>query len=343
MKVAASGVAAFLRKPPAELAAALIYGPDAGLVRERADDLLLTVVDDPADPFRVAELSATVLREDPARLRDEADALALTGGRRVVRVREAADGLTDLFASFLADGGGDALVIAEAGTLAGRSRLRNLFEGASDAAALPCYGDEGGGLEAVIRETLGARGVTADAEATAFLCDNLGIDRLLSRAELEKLALYVGDGETASLADAVACVGDSAVMTLEDIAFAAGGGKHGDLVRKLARAYQEGATPVGVLRVAARHFQRLHFAVGRIAGGEAADGVLRSLRPPVFFKRADDFRAQLHAWSSPRLAAALDVLTEAEIQCKSTGLPAQEVCGQALLRIASAAQRARGG
>lgn len=343
MKVAASGVAAFLRKPPAGLTAALIYGPDAGLVRERGDNLLQTVVDDPADPFRVAELTATALREDPARLGDEANAIAMTGGRRVVRVREATDGLTDLFASFLAGGGGDALVIAEAGALASRSRLRRLFEGVSDAAALPCYGDEGSGLEAVIRETLGARGVTADAEVTAYLCDHLGVDRLLSRAELEKLALYVGDGETASLADAVACVGDSAVMTLEDIAFAAGGGKHSDLVRKLARAYQEGATPVSVLRVAARHFQRLHFAVARIAGGEAADGVIRSLRPPVFFKRTDDFRAQLRAWSAGRLGAALDVLTEAEIQCKSTGLPAQEVCGQALLRIASAAQRTRGG
>lgn len=343
MKVTASRVAAFLCKPPADLAAALIYGPDAGLVRERSGDLLLTVVDDPADPFRVAELTASGLSQDPARLGDEADAIALTGGRRVVRVREAADGLADLFAAFLAGGGGDALVIVEAGALAGRSRLRKLFEGGSRAAALPCYGDEGDGLEAVIRETLGARGVTADAEATAYLCDNLGVDRLVTRSELEKLALYVGDGETAGLSDAVACVGDSAVMALEDIAFAAGGGEHGDLVRKLARAYQEGSTPVGVLRVAARHFLRLHFAVGRVAGGEAADGVIRSLRPPVFFKRVDDFRAQLHAWSAARLVAALEVLTEAEIHCKSTGLPAQEVCGQALLRIASAAQRARGG
>ena len=343
MKVKPSGVAAFLRKPPRDLVAALIYGPDAGLVRERGNDLLLTVVDDAADPFRIADIAAATLREDPARLPDEADAIAMTGGRRVVRVREAADGLTELFAGFLGDGGGDALVIVEAGALAARSRLRRLFEDGSNAAALPCYGDEGDGLEAVIRETLGARGVTADSEALAYLCDNLGMDRMVSRAELEKLALYVGDGQTAALADAVACVGDSAVMTLEDIAFAAGGGKHGDLVRKLARAYQEGSTPVAVLRAAARHFQRLHFAVGRIAGGEAADGVIRSLRPPVFFKRTGDFRAQLHAWPTGRLATALDVLTEAEIQCKSTGLPAQEVCGQALLRLASAAQRGRGG
>ncbi len=341
MKIAASGVAKFIRSPRQDLAAALIYGPDSGLVRENANALSQTVVEDPSDPFRVSELTAATLREDPARLRDEADAMALTGGRRVVRVRDAADGVADLFEAFLAGGGGAALVIIEAGALASRSRLRKLFEAAADAAALPCYADEGRGLETVIRETLGARGVSADAEAMAYLCDNLGVDRLVSRAELEKLALYVGDGRTAVLADAVACVGDSAVMTLEDVAFAAGAGDHGDLVRKLTRAFHEGATPVGVLRVVMRHFQRLHFAAGRIAGGEAADGVMRSLRPPVFFKRADEFRIQLRRWSAGRLAAALEVLTETEIQCKSTGLPAHEACGQALLRIASAAQRAR--
>ena len=208
--------------------------------------------------------------------------------------------------------------------------------------AVPCHGDEGRGLEAVIGETLGARNVAVDGEAMAYLCDNLGVDRMVSRTELEKLALYVGDGGTASLSAAVACVGDSAAMTLDDIAFAAGSGQHHDLVRGLTRAYQEGATPVGVLRVAARHFQRLHRAAGRIANGEPVEAAIRALRPPVFFKRTNAFRAQLRGWSARRLGAALEVLTEAEIQCKSTGLPAQEVCGQALLRIASAAQKPHG-
>lgn len=335
MKISGSGVDGFIRSPREDVAAVLIYGPDGGLVRERAAALLLAVVDDPSDPFRSAELSATALREDPARLSDEANARSLTGGRRAIAVRDAGDGLTDIFASFLDAGGGEGLVIVEAGNLPGRSRLRKLFESADNAAAVPCYSDEGGGLEALIKQTLGARGVAADQDAMAYLCENLGIDRMVSRAELEKLALYVGEG-AASLADAAACVGDSAAMTLEDVAFATGGGNHRDLARKLARAYQEGASPVGVIRIAIRHFQRLHFAAGRVSGGERADAVAKSMRPPVFFKRTGDFRAQLNAWSAARLAAALDVLTEAEIQCKSTGLPAQEMCGQALLRIASA-------
>ncbi|MBT4488179.1 MAG: DNA polymerase III subunit delta, partial [Rhodospirillaceae bacterium] len=37
-------------------------------------------------------------------------------------------------------------------------------------------------------------------------------------------------------------------------------------------------------------------------------------------------------------AQALAILTEAELDCKTTGLPAEAICGRALIRIANAAQ-----
>lgn len=335
MKITANKVDGFLERNAPGQRAVLLYGPDGGLVRERAERLMRLVVEDAADPFRIAELTAAAVCEDPARLGDEVAAMSLIGGRRVIRVREAGDAVAELLQGVLETGDGDALIIVEAGNLAPRSRLRGLFEKADNAAALPCYGDEGAALQSVVLNTLKTRGISADRDAVAYLCDNLGSDRMVSRSELEKLALYIGDGGTVTLADAMASVGDSAAMALEDIAFATGGGDHNALSRALARAYQEGANPVAVLRIAGRHFQRLHLAAGMVADGAGVDQALRSLRPPVFFKRADDFRAQIMRWPLPRLATALDALSEAEIRCKSTGMPAQTVCGQALLRLAS--------
>jgi len=37
----------------------LLYGPDSGLVRERAEALLASAVDDPNDPFRWSGWTAT--------------------------------------------------------------------------------------------------------------------------------------------------------------------------------------------------------------------------------------------------------------------------------------------
>src|SRR5712691_8070383 len=117
MKLAGGRVEAFLRRPDPDIRAVLLYGPDAGLVRERAEAVARTVCPDLRDPFRVADLAASVLAADPARLADEAAQISLTGGRRVIRVREAGDALAPLFARFLADAVGDTLVVAEAGDL----------------------------------------------------------------------------------------------------------------------------------------------------------------------------------------------------------------------------------
>ncbi len=42
---------AFLARPDPGRPIILLYGPDAGLVRERAEALLASAVDDPNDPF----------------------------------------------------------------------------------------------------------------------------------------------------------------------------------------------------------------------------------------------------------------------------------------------------
>lgn len=339
MKIAPAKINAFLAAPPPEVRAVLLYGPDSGLMHERCGGLTASVVDDPTDPFRLTEFAAAVLRDDPARLADEAAALSLTGGRRVVRVRDATDTVADIVEGFLTGSPGEALVVVEAADLSNRSRLRRLFESHARAVALPCYADDGRTLAAVIRDTLGAHGVSADADATAYLCDNLGGDRMITRGELEKLALYVGDGATATLADAQACVGDSAAMALEDVAFAAGGGRPDDLARALSRAFQEGASAVAVLRMTGRHFQRLHQAANLLAAGETPETAIDALRPRVFFKREAAFRAQLQTWQQTSLARALESLTQAEVDCKTTGTPVEAVCGQVLMALSARARR----
>ena len=58
----------FAANPPKTLRAALVFGPDAGLVQERAEKLLKSVVADLTDPFNVADLNESTLVSDPARL-----------------------------------------------------------------------------------------------------------------------------------------------------------------------------------------------------------------------------------------------------------------------------------
>lgn len=336
MKLAGRNAEAFLREPDPAIRAVLLFGPDAGLVHERALALARRVVPDLADPFRVAELSGAALAEDPARLADEAAAIAFTGGRRVVRVVDAGDRVAKTFEAFLAAPLGDALVVVEAGELGPRSSLRLAFEEAKGAAAIGCYGDDEGALEAVIVRTLKGLGLDIAPDALDYLKDNLGADRLLTLSELEKLALYVGAGGRVRIEDCLACVGDSAAMTLDDVVYAAASGEIAAMDRALGCSLMAGDAPVSIVRAAQRHLQRLHFVAGVRERGGDVESALKRQR--LHFRRVAAFRGQLDRWPLAHIVRALDLLTEAERNCKTTGMPDEAICRQVLLRIASAAR-----
>ena len=346
-KIAAGKVDPFLANPAPDCRGLLLYGSNAGLVHERADGFVARVIDDPHDPFRVSELTPAALKEDPVRLIDEVGALSLTGGIRIVRLRDAGDVQTGALEDALgAAEKTDSIILVESGNLGPRSSLRRLFEEAKIGAALACYGDEGHDLDELIGASLAKHGLALANDARTVLLARLSSDRSQIRGEIEKLALYAQESagnEQKSLGydDIVACIGDSAELSLEAVSFAVGDGDAATIERILARAFREGVAPVSLLRAVSRHLQRLQLAAAKIEAGASDKAAMDGLRPKVFFKQAPAFRRQLGLWNTVRLGHALGLALDAEIDCKRTGAPAQTVCGRTLFRIAAGSRRAR--
>lgn len=340
MKLTAAQAERFLRRPDPRVGVVLVYGPDEGLARERVEQLVRTVLDDPTDPFRLSDLPADALRSEPGRLADEARALTLTGGRRVVRVRHASDQITPACRSLLGAGPAEALVLIEAGELGPGSSLRRLVEGAPEAAAMPCYPDHGRDLAGLIERTLAEHGLEAEPEARAYLVEHLGADRGVTRSELAKLALYAGTGAPAgrlTLDEVAAVIGDSAALSLDDLVDAAAAGDPAELGRCLDRLLGEGQAPVRIVRALANHLVRLQRLALQVERGEPAHKAIDQARPPIHFRRKDRVRAALGRWPAAKAAAALELLIEAELACKTTGRPADLVCRQAALELCRAA------
>jgi DNA polymerase-3 subunit delta len=339
MKVADRSVEGFLKRPDAKIRAVLFHGSDLGLIRERAAAIAKTVIADLSDPFRVVELQAKTLRDDPARLADEAAAIAFTGGRKVVWIKDAGDSLAEAARALFEQSGWDALVIVEGPELAGRSRLVELFADDDTAASVACYPDREAAIERVIDETLAAHGLEIAPDALAFLSEHLGGDRAVTRAEAEKLALFCAGQKSVSRADAMAAIGDSAAVGVDDAIAGAFEGDQVRLSRALGRLRGEGIAPVAILIAAQRHAQRLQLVTAAVAGGAPPATVIRSLRPPVYFEAAASFERQVRRWGPLQVARAISLLTEADLRCRTTGSPAQAILGQALQAIGGLARR----
>src|SRR5262245_61561923 len=112
-----SDIESFVTRPDPARAVVLVFGPDAGLVSERADALIRASVDDTNDPFSLVRLDGDTLASDPARLIDEATTVPLFGGRRAIRVRAGSRNIVPAVEAVLAARLSDCRVVIEAGDL----------------------------------------------------------------------------------------------------------------------------------------------------------------------------------------------------------------------------------
>ncbi len=334
MKLTYREIEPFVKAPNKVARVILIYGPDAGLARERGDIIGQSVVADLNDPFNVCSLKAEQLVDDPARLTDEANAISMMGGDRLIRIDDGADKLTTLIKTYLENPSPSALVVIQAGELGTKSSLRALCEKAKNAAAVPCYVEDERGLTGVIQGMVQEGGKRIERDALSWLAANISGDRRKVRSEVEKLLIYKGDEAGAiSMTDAQAACGAGGAQNYDDLAYGVAGRNAEAALRAFSVLNAEGETFAPIIRVLQNHFRRLHLTKSYIAAGDSTDEAMRRLKPEIFFKYKDSFQSQLRSWSLPALEQVLGRLNDLEAQCKTTGAPVDTLCAQAILAI----------
>lgn len=338
MKLAWKDIEPFVKKPNPKARVILVYGPDAGLVRERAAAMGKSAVADLNDPFNVAVLPGKILEDDPARLSDEAMAMSMMGGARLVRVEDASDKLTTLFKEYLANPSEENLVIIEAGELGPRSSLRLLFEKQGNAAAIPCYVDDEKAASNLVRTTLTEGGYTIQGDALSWFAANIVGDRARIRGEVEKLMIYMGTvSKTVTIDDVRAACGEAGDQSIDDLLYAIGGGKTETALRAYNKLIEEGVFIITIMRSLQNHFRRLHYTKSLMKTGLDTDEAMRKLQPAIFFKYADSFKSQLRKWPEQKLLAFMNRLAQVEAQMKQTGTPSETLGSQVILSLAAQA------
>lgn len=330
----------FLAAPGEKWPLVLIYGPDSGLVSERARALATVSAPNLDDPFTVVRMDGDVLAGDPARLADEAETIPMFGGRRLIWVRAGDRQIANAVAPLLATPPQGATILIEAGDLKKTSPLRAEAERSPHAAVIPCYADEARDISRLIGDEVRAAGLSIDREAQDLLTSMLGGDRAASRSEIQKLCLYARGQPSITTADVEAVCGESATLGLDDIIDAACTGQALELDRLLARARQSGLAAPQILAAMGRHLLALHKARTAMDKGAPAAAALGQFQPPLFFRRRPLVERQLSLWTSDKLTRFTARLAEATFETRIRPDLADAIAARTFLAVALAARPA---
>ncbi|MBO6758117.1 MAG: DNA polymerase III subunit delta [Roseibium sp.] len=338
----ASEIERFLARPPDGGGVVLIYGPDTGLVSERATRLVGKASEGDTDPFNLAKIDAGDLTSDPARLIDEVLTVPLFGGRRIIWIKDTAGkNLNPALDPVLKQEDWPALVVIEGGDIKKGAGLRKLVEPHKRAVAIPCYSDTDRTIDQLIDEETRAANLTISREARAALHHVLGGDRMASRGELKKLCLYAHGKDRIDTADVTAVIGDASAFEVSELIDAAASGDIATLDHGLERLAAAGQNASVIANQALRHVQTLHRMRWDVDRGKPPPQVVESQRPPIFFARRPSITLQLRLWSVADLEKAQGILSEATRQSRLNDPLGFSILSEALLTIARAARGRR--
>lgn len=341
-------VDSWLARPDPRVLIVLLYGPDRGLVAERARAFAGGTGLPLDDPFSVVRLDGSEVDRGDGHLLDEARTVPMFSERRLLWVRNAGGqkGLADDVRTLIAEPPRDAIILIEAGDLKKGVALRAIVEAAENAIALPCYADEARDIDTIIDDELSRAGMSITLEARQALRRTLGGDRLASRGELEKLVLFAHGRKEIMLDDVKAMSGDVSGLSFDDAVDSILDGKIGDFDAIFTRHCQSGGNSFLMLSAAMRQFQTIQVMRGMMeTGGRNAAAVVAGHRPPIFFSRRKLMEKSVERWSVGALGRALSRLQAAILQTRQRPDLSVALARQALLGIAveSARLAQRGG
>jgi len=340
MKIAAAKADNFIKSPDKNLVAALIYGPDTGLVSQRAELVAKNIVEDISNPFNVVDLDSDSLKDEPTIINDEMSAISFMGGKRLIRLRNVGNEVLPYIKDCLSDAdisqSEHCFLLITAGNLKAGG-LRKFFEDGKNIAAIPCYVDDNRSLYGYASELLRSKNVTFSNDVITYIAEHCRGDRMIVVSEIEKLLIYIGDKKRIELEDVELCIGKTTEATIDDICQAVASGNQRKLSSNIQKAFNQGIMPIVIIRSLYKYLTRIHITVANMEKGDSVDSAIKKLYPPVFFKQMPIMKQEVHRWSkkdSSSLWSVIENLYQAEIDCKNTSQNQELFCNRCLMKIA---------
>ena len=289
------------------------------------------------------DLAPGSLRSDPALLADEAGAIDMFGGARLLWIQPAGEEIVAAVGALLDAPASESPVVAIAGRLTKASGLLKLAESHDLALAHVSYELDARDAERLVVELARTEGLRTEPGVAARIADACMNDRRMIAQELAKLALYLDASPNApkdlgsDSLDAVGAEMHGEFLGVADLALAGDVRSLGDA---LSRIDSTGRDAIPIVRSLQRRLLMLAPIRARIDAGERSQAVMTSLGKSLFWKDKPMIERMLGLWDSAGLARVSERAGALERRLmRGDSPPAAEALGEELVAIARQARR----
>lgn len=309
----------FAENPAERFRMFVIYGPDRGLVSERASLLVKKTGISIDDAFATLKINATDLQGDANRILDEVNSIGLFGGDKLVWVKNAGSekALLDALQTLVEHPPEGSFLIIEAGDIKKGTGLRKIAEPARNIAIIPCYADDMRALNALIDSELATSNLRITPDARTRLTESLGGDRIASRNEIRKLALYCAGAQVVEEEDVMAIIGDASAISADDAVDAILKGDRNAFYQATQRIISSKTPIFLVLQSCLKQFQLLDQMRAEMDDKKVqATQVMQTLGRGIHFRRKPIIEKALRTWPPAAIAREMNKLQGAILQSR---------------------------
>jgi DNA polymerase III subunit delta len=325
----------FIQRLPKEIRFYLVHGPDEGLAHERVNAIVRNLVDGDPDPLRLVRLEGDAVARDPGALADEAYAVSMFGGARVIWIDAQARDLLAALEPLFARPPTDCAIVVKAGQLRKGTGLRAAFETSPISAAIECYSDDASTLETLIDAEARAAGLSIAPDARAALVALTGADRQTTRGEIAKLMLYARGKSPVTAEDVEAIVSDAGPSNLDEVVDQALLGDLPAVETSLTRFFHEGGEGDLLMIRLVQRLQLLHRLRLEMDQGRSFDSACQALFVKLPFGARRALARQAERWTSESIAQRLPAVRLASARVRADSRLAEVLATRALWALAS--------
>ncbi len=316
----------------------LIYGPNEGLVREKVDSISQNYLS--KDEYEKVNISGKDLDSDPQIFDNIVRTVSMFYEKKIVIAESIKDKHLSIIQDVILNVDQQVSVIITDGNLKKSSKIRKFFEDQNNCLALACYEDDSKSVIKNIDEFSKENSLSLGRDVKNYLLQFLSADRMVSKRELEKIAIfYKGKNTVVEIDDLKELLNDTSSQNLntmnENVMFG-NTPKSSKIINKLLT---EGTSPISLIRSLINYLSRIQQTKIEMKKGNNFEQSIKTLRPPVFWKEKDNFQKHCLKWPLQEIEANLSKLLETEISCKLNSKLANLNCEKSILLLANYGRR----